>query len=106
MPPKFAILTPAIPQEFNAARHSRGLGFKSSAWAAIALLPHAYMAGMFVVAIWTYCERLEPPARPAWKFRGLRTARGLLRREWHTHRDAALALLPAARAKGSMRRGA
>lgn len=90
------------------------LGLAHGAWcvgscwalmAAAALLPHAHTQGMVLVAVLMYCERLDPPARPAWKFRGLPTAWGLLRREWHTYRGSAIALLPAALAKVSARRG-
>lgn len=99
---------------FRADVDAAMLGLTHGAWcvgscwalmAAIALLPHAYTAGMFLVAMLMYCERLEPPDRPAWKFRGLRTAWGLLRREWRMRRGAASALLPAALVKVPARRG-
>lgn len=89
------------------------LGLTHGAWcvgscwalmAAMALLPHAHTAVMLLVALLMYCERLEPPARPAWKFRRPHTAWGLLQREWRTHCGAAIALLPAALAKVSARR--
>jgi predicted metal-binding membrane protein len=79
-----------------------------SCWAlmaAAALLPHAHTVGMVVVALVMYGERLDPPARPAWAFRGLPTAWGLVRREWHAYRAAAIALWTPALARVTVRRG-
>ena len=87
---------------------SHGAWCVGSCWAlmaATALLPHAHTAGMVLVALLMYGERLDPPAPPAWKLRGLPTAWGLLRREWHTYRGAAYALWPTALAKVNAKRG-
>jgi predicted metal-binding membrane protein len=90
------------------------LGLTHGAWcvgscwalmAAAALWPHAHMAVMVLAALLMYCERLDPPARPAWKIRGLATAWGLLRREWQGYRGGVYALLPAALSKHTARRG-
>lgn len=50
------------------------------------LLPMGHYAGMIGVAVLMYCERLDPGAPPAWRWRGCRTAAGyaawLWRRGW------------------------
>lgn len=53
-----------------------------SCWALMLLpmlLPVGHEVGMLAVAVLMFCERLDPPRVPAWRLRGLGTARGVLR---------------------------
>ncbi|RQR63035.1 DUF2182 domain-containing protein [Burkholderia sp. Bp9125] len=61
-----------------------GIWCVGTCWALMlvtALLPGWQLAAMVVVSVLAFCERLDPPAIPAWRLRGLRTARLWLRRE-------------------------
>jgi predicted metal-binding membrane protein len=42
------------------------------------LLPVDHLAAMAVVAVFVYCERLEDPAPPVWKLRGLSKTRRMM----------------------------
>ncbi len=53
---------------------SHGMACVGSCWALMALtllLPRGHLAGMAMAALIVYGERLEPPARPGWRWRTL-----------------------------------
>ena len=56
---------------------SHGLWCTCSCWAAMLfpmLLPRGHFAAMFAVGVLMFCERLDPPETPSWRWRGFRTA--------------------------------
>lgn len=60
-----------------------------SCWAAMlvpTLLPHGHMVGMLAVGLLMFCERLDPPAIPAWRLRGFRTAFRYVVLQWKNAR--------------------
>ena len=53
-----------------------------SCWAAMLLpllLGHGHLAAMAAVSLLVFCERLDPPGTPAWRWRGFETARCYVR---------------------------
>lgn len=55
----------------------QGLWCTGSCWAAMLfpmLLPEGHVAAMAAVAVLMFCERLDPPRAPAWRWRGFGTA--------------------------------
>ena len=55
----------------------QGLWCTASCWAAMLfpmLLPEAHFTAMAAVAILMFCERLDPPREPRWRWRGFGTA--------------------------------
>jgi hypothetical protein len=56
---------------------SHGRWCVGSCWAVMLLpllLPDAHVAAMAAVTLLMFCERMDPPATPAWRLRGFRTA--------------------------------
>jgi predicted metal-binding membrane protein len=54
-----------------------GVWCVGSCWAMMwfpMLLPTGHLVAMAAVTLLMFCERLDPPATPAWRMRGLRTA--------------------------------
>jgi predicted metal-binding membrane protein len=63
---------------------THGMWCVGTCWAMMlsaVLLPHWHLAGMAVVSVLLFCERLDAPRLPAWRIRGWRTAGQWLRRE-------------------------
>ncbi len=59
-----------------------GVWCVGSCWAIMLLpmlLPDGHLAAMAAVTVVMLCERLDPPASPAWRLRGLHTARHWVR---------------------------
>jgi len=61
------------------------LGLEHGAWCAAScwalmllplLLPYGHVWAMALVGLLMFCERLDPPAQPAWRWRGFKTAIG------------------------------
>jgi predicted metal-binding membrane protein len=55
----------------------QGLWCTGSCWAAMLfpmLLPEGHVVAMAAVAVLMFCERLDPPKAPAWRWRGFATA--------------------------------
>jgi predicted metal-binding membrane protein len=55
----------------------QGLWCTGSCWAAMLfpmLLPEGHFVAMAAVAVLMFCERLDPPKAPAWRWRGFGTA--------------------------------
>jgi predicted metal-binding membrane protein len=55
----------------------QGLWCVASCWAAMLLpmlLPEGHFIAMVAVAVLMFCERLDPPRAPAWRWRGFGTA--------------------------------
>lgn len=68
---------------FAADRDLFCAGVEHGAWCVIScwalmffplLLPQGHLAAMAAVGVLMYCERLDPPAAPAWGWRGFETA--------------------------------
>jgi predicted metal-binding membrane protein len=56
---------------------SHGRWCVGSCWAVMLLpllLPEGHVAAMAAVTLLMFCERMDPPATPAWRLRGFRTA--------------------------------
>lgn len=79
-----------------------GIWCFGSCWALMLFagsLQQWHLAGMAIVALIMFCERLEPPLRPAWRMRGfrmtalrLRRAIALRRQVWSTPQPKRLTL--------------
>jgi predicted metal-binding membrane protein len=56
---------------------AHGFWCVGSCWAAMLLpmmLPTGHLAAMAAVSVLMFCERLDPPRPPAWRWRGFDTA--------------------------------
>lgn len=65
-----------------------GVWCVGSCWALMLFadsLSQWHTAGMVLVALLMYCERMDPPMTPCWKLRGFRTASLRLRRSARVH---------------------
>jgi predicted metal-binding membrane protein len=74
-----------------------GLWCFGSCWALMLFagsLSQWHLAGMAIVALIMFCERLEPPLRPAWRIRGFRMTALRLRRAITLRRQVWSSLQP------------
>jgi predicted metal-binding membrane protein len=72
-----------VAADWDATRLGLEHGFwcTSSCWAAMLfpmLLAQGHFIAMFAVSILMFCERLDPPGTPSWRWRGFDTARRYL----------------------------
>jgi len=83
----------------------QGVWCVGSCWALMLLataLPQWPIAGMLVASMVMFCERLDPPTRPAWRLRGFRTAWQRLRLAYAHKRHAWFAPQPGTSRRASV----